>query len=68
MEKWRNCKFRTQLFASFTLVIGIIILSLGIILYIYLGSSYREQEEEILTTQAKQVAINTDSCLAYYEA
>ena len=64
MEKWRNCKFRTQLFASFTLVIGIIILSLGIILYIYLGSSYREQEEEILTTQAKQVAINPDSCLA----
>lgn len=68
MKKLGNCKYKTQLFVYFFMVIGIIVTGLGIVGYTVLAKSYKEQEKEMLTNQAKQIVINVDHCLDYYQS
>lgn len=68
MKKLGNCKYRTQLFVYFFVVIGIIVTGLGVAGYSILAQNYKEKEKELLTNQAKQIVININHCLDYYQS
>lgn len=68
MKILERCKFRTQLCIYFFVTIAIVIVCLGGSMYFFLRRSYEQQEKRALTDQAKQIAINVDNRLAYYQA
>lgn len=66
--KWLyNMRFRTQLNICFSLIILFITISILQMLNIILKSSYRDQESMVLESQAKQIAMNIDNRLDYYQ-
>lgn len=60
-------RFRTQLNICFSLIILFITISILQMLNIILKSSYRDQESMVLESQAKQIAMNIDNRLDYYQ-
>ncbi len=68
MRRLGQYRFRTQLYISFALVIGIVTVCMWTILYFFLGNSYEEREEKVLTDQAKQILINVENRMEYYES
>lgn len=68
MKRLGQYKFRTQLYFYFILVIGIISLCMWLLLYFFLSRSYEEREEKVLTDQAKQILINVENRMEYYES
>lgn len=68
MRRLGHYKFRTQLYFYFMLVIVIITVCIWMLLYFVLGNSYEEREERVLTDQAKQILINVENRMEYYES
>lgn len=68
MRRLGHYKFRTQLYIYFMLVILIVTVCMWLLLYFVLGSSYEEREEKVLTDQAKQILINVENRMEYYES
>ena len=68
MKRLGQYKFRTQLYFYFMLVIGLISLCMCLLLYFFLGRSYEEREQRVLTDQAKQILINVENRMEYYES
>lgn len=68
MVRLERYKFRTQLYIYFILVIGLVIVCMWVTLYFVLGTSYEKRENQVLTNQARQIAINVDNRLDYYQS
>ena len=68
MKKIVYFKFRTQLYIYFVIVISLVILCMWGVLYFILGNSYKEKENQVLSNQVKQLALNVDNRLDYYQS
>lgn len=60
-------RFRTQLNICFLLIILFVTISILQMLNIILKGSYRDKENMVLESQAKQIAMNIDNRLDYYQ-
>jgi two-component system sensor histidine kinase YesM len=67
MGTLHNFKFRTQILVYFFVIIVVILYAVMQLLYIVLKNSYHDMERSILDSQARQIAMNIDYKIEYYQ-